>query len=121
MDLASGIERHPRGVAISTGGMVMAWEGTSDRRERLPHDWPIRRPRVLRGASYRCQVQTDGIPCGEPANEVDHIVHGDDHSPENLQAICRWHHGRKTAAEGAAARKPRPTGRREPERHPGLL
>ncbi|BCJ41661.1 HNH endonuclease [Actinoplanes ianthinogenes] len=99
----------------------MAWEGTSDRRSRLPSDWAVRRLRVLRAAAYRCQVKDeDARPCGEPANEVDHINAGDDHRPENLQAICRWHHGRKTAAEGAAARRPRPTARREPERHPGL-
>ena len=98
----------------------MAWDGTSDRSERLPSDWPIRRLRVLRAASYRCQVKTDGMPCGEPANEVDHIEPGADDRPENLQAICRWHHGRKSSAEGAAARRPRPTQRREPERHPGL-
>ncbi|GAB1641749.1 HNH endonuclease signature motif containing protein [Krasilnikovia sp. MM14-A1259] len=97
----------------------MSWE-TSDRRARLPRDWPVRRQRVLRAASYRCQIKAHGIPCGEPAAEVDHIERGDDHSYENLQAICRWHHARKTAAEAAAARKPRPTQRREPERHPGL-
>ncbi|GAA2843797.1 hypothetical protein Acy02nite_68310 [Actinoplanes cyaneus] len=118
--LARWIERRT-GALSRTPGDRMAWEGTSDRRSRLPHDWPLRRLRVLRAAGYRCQVRgLDGRPCGAPANEVDHIEHGDDHDLRNLQAICRWHHGQKTSAEGAAARQPRPTQRREPERHPGL-
>lgn len=99
----------------------MAWEGTSDRRARLPHDWAIRRLRILRAAGYRCEVRGEEGPCGEPANEVDHIEAGDNHDPSNLRAICRWHHARKSSAEGAAARQPRPSRRRDPERHPGML
>lgn len=99
----------------------MAWEGSS-RRARLPSDWAIRRLRVLRSAGYRCQVRDDlGAPCGEPAREVDHIERGDNHDYANLQAICRYHHGRKTAAEAAQARKPRAVQARAREPHPGLL
>lgn len=99
----------------------MAWEG-SDRASRLPHDWQARRIRVLRRDGYRCQARllTGGL-CLQPASEVDHIVPGDDHRPENLRAICRSCHGRKTAAEGNAARKRLPPKRRPPERHPGAL
>ncbi|WP_375151143.1 HNH endonuclease [Pantoea sp. ANP04] len=52
---------------------------------------------------------------------MDHVRPGDDHSLDNLRAICRSCHGRKTAAEGNAARKRLPPKRRPPERHPGLL
>jgi hypothetical protein len=38
-----------------------------------------------------------------PATDVDHIVAGDDHEPSNLQALCRFHHARKSAREGASA------------------
>lgn len=98
----------------------MAWEG-SDRAARLPSDWAVRRLRILRRDGYRCQVPLDAGPrCLEPAGEVDHIEHGDNHEPENLRAICRWHHGKKTAAEGNAARRP-VSRRRPPEAHPGML
>ncbi|GAA4981328.1 hypothetical protein GCM10023317_05160 [Actinopolymorpha pittospori] len=98
----------------------MAWEG-STRRARLPDDWPVRRLRVLRRDGYRCQVRDElGVLCGEPGNEVDHISPGDDHGYDNLQTICRWHHGRKTAAEGNAARR-RVSRARPAESHPGML
>ena len=98
----------------------MGW-GSSDRRDRLPADWTARRMRVLRRDHYQCQATDSlGVKCGRPANQADHIIPGDDHSYENLQALCAWHHARKSSAEGAAARRPRPTRRREPEPHPSL-
>lgn len=99
----------------------MAWD-TSDRKSRLPSDWTVRRVRVLRRDGYRCQARDSlGIQCGDPANQVDHIVHGDDHDYDNLQSLCRWHHARKSSAEGAAARKPKARQAREPEAHPGMI
>lgn len=99
----------------------MAWEG-SDRKSRLPSDWQLRRIRVLRRDNYRCRaVDSTGKRCDAKANQVDHIIAGDDHSLENLQALCEWHHGRKSSAEGNAARRPRATQRRPPEAHPGML
>jgi 5-methylcytosine-specific restriction protein A len=100
----------------------MAWEGTSDRKERLPSDWSTRRVRVLRRDSYRCQARDSlGVVCGEPANQVDHIVPGDDHDLDNLQSLCRWHHARKSSAEGHAARRPRESRFRVGEQHPGSI
>lgn len=94
----------------------MGWEN-SNRREHLPADWQKRRARVLHVASHRCQVvSATGERCTAPANEVDHIIAGDDHAYTNLQAICRDHHRAKTAAEAHAARNLR---RRQPESHPG--
>lgn len=99
----------------------MAWD-TSDRRLRLPDDWPIRRLRVLRRDGYKCQARDSlGIMCGAPANQADHIEHGDNHELDNLQALCSWHHNRKSSAEGAAARRPKLRQRREPEPHPGMV
>lgn len=101
----------------------MAWtsDSTSDRGARLPSDWSTRRVRVLRRDGYRCQARdSTGVLCGKPANQVDHIVHGDDHELANLQALCRWHHARKSSAEGVAARRPRASRTRAPEPHPGM-
>lgn len=96
----------------------MAWEG-STRGARLPDDWQERRLRVLRRDGYRCQIpDSHGVPCLEPAGEVDHVERGDDHALENLRAACRACHARKSSAEGNAARLRR---RRPPERHPGLI
>lgn len=95
-----------------------AWQG-STRRSRLPHDWATRRVRVLRRDGYKCQARNAmGTPCLAPAGEVDHITPGDDHDLENLQAMCKRCHARKSSAEGNAAR---PKRLRVPEAHPGLL
>lgn len=98
----------------------MAWHG-SDRRERLPGNWQTLRLRVLRRDGWRCQARmSDGTQCDEPARDCDHIIPGDDHRLANLQALCPWHHARKTAGEGAEARRPRATQAREPEKHPAF-
>lgn len=39
-----------------------------------------------------------------PANEVDHINGHENHNPENLQALCRVCHGRKTQKEAELAK-----------------
>lgn len=99
--------------------MPGGWAG-SDRRERLPPDWRSITMRILARDNHQCRApMSNGTPCGAPANQVDHIVAGDDHSDGNLQALCRWHHARKSSGEGNAARF-RPTNRRPAERHPGL-
>lgn len=99
----------------------MGWE-TSNRRAELPEDWSTRRVRVLRRDSYKCQARdSQGVLCGAPANQVDHIEPGPDHSEDNLRALCRWHHDRKSSREGVAARRPKVSRARPAERHPGLL
>lgn len=100
--------------------MPGGWVG-STRRQRLPADWHIIAARILTRDGHQCRaVLTDGTRCTERATDVDHIVRGDDHSDANLQSLCGWHHKRKTAAEGNAARPAPPTNKRPPERHPGL-
>lgn len=99
----------------------MAWDG-STRRARLPKDWPRKRARVLRRDDHACTMAfSDGRVCGLPANQVDHIEPGDDHSMANLRALCEWCHRHKSAQEGGTAaaltrvrtHRPKPT-------HPAL-
>ncbi len=97
----------------------MPWD-TSTRKAELPSDWAARRMRVLRRDHYRCRARySDGRYCEAPANQVDHIKPGNDHDEDNLEALCRWHHARKSAQEGVAARKPRPSRVAPREAHPG--
>lgn len=108
-------------LLLPRGGELMAWEN-SDRKARLPRDWSTRRVRVLRRDGYKCQARdSTGALCAAPANQVDHVEHGDNHDLSNLQALCRWHHARKSSREGVAARRPRQGQARPPEPHPGLL
>lgn len=97
----------------------MAWAG-SDRASRLPSDWPRRRTRVLARDAGICQLGDPG--CTVTATEVDHVVHGDDHSLTNLQAVCTRCHAAKSAREGAYARHGNRALRLRPsERHPGAV
>lgn len=98
------------------------WAG-SNRRAELPPGWYSRiRPRILRRDKGVCQwrMAVGGI-CEAHANQVDHIRDPNDHRDENLQALCKRHHDRKSSAEGNAARAPRPSRRRQPEPHPGAI
>lgn len=72
----------------------------------------------------QCQwVRADtGNICGARANQVDHIQHGDDHSLTNLQALCAWHHNKKSASEGGAGRAAARRAAASPvATHPGVL
>jgi 5-methylcytosine-specific restriction endonuclease McrA len=56
--------------------------GTSTRKARLPANWPQLRRYVLDCDAYVCHA------CHQPgADQVDHVVAGDDHREENLAAI----------------------------------
>lgn len=98
------------------------WQG-SNRRDRLPKDWPAIRARILKRDGYACQHKDDdGLRCGAHTNQVDHIINGDDHSDANLQALCHPHHKVKSAREGSRAAHARYIPRNRPqEKHPGLL
>jgi 5-methylcytosine-specific restriction protein A len=96
------------------------WKG-SNRRAELPADWETAiRPRILARDGYQCTWIEDGVRCTARATDVDHIGDKHDHSDENLRGICDWHHKKRTAAQGNAARKRVPEKRR-PEPHPGLI
>jgi hypothetical protein len=100
----------------------MAW-ATSDRKSRLPSNWPILRQAVLERCGGRCEVlKKDGKRCRDKATEVDHVIAGDDHSLANLRGICAWHHARKSAREGVDAKRALNSILfRAPETHPGLI
>lgn len=105
--------------------MSGGWRG-SDRRQRLPDDWPKRRRRILKRDGYRCTHRDDyGDRCVEPATDVDHIRPGDNHADSNLASLCGYHHRKKSSGEGGAARAiaRRVNARKfsRVEDHPGLL
>ena len=96
----------------------MAWE-TQKRRNELPTNWSSLRLSVLRRDRRTCQARFDG--CVGTATEVDHIYRGNDHSEDNLRAICKPCHSFKSSIEGHEARaRRRALKKRPPERHPGM-
>jgi len=80
-----------------------SWRGWDP---RYDFAWKRLRAAVLDRDEHLCQ------PCRRAgrltlATEVDHVTPrslGGSESPENMQAICKACHRRKTAAEGASAR-----------------
>lgn len=100
--------------------MPSGW-ANSNRRAELPSNWRREiRPAVLERDGYQCRAVDNDQRCTEAATDVDHIGDRHDHSLTNLQALCRWHHDRKTSADrNAMQRRPSTTRPREP--HPGLL
>lgn len=107
----------------------MAWE-TSDRKAFLPDNWTQLRASILARAGGRCEViKKNGRRCFDKPNAVDHIIpHAEGGTDEvaNLQAICPWHHQKKSSAEGGRGSqrsyaKMRESVLREPEKHPGLI
>lgn len=65
----------------------------STRSKRLPKDWSTRRKHIMKRDNGTC------YKCGDKADQVDHIEPGDDHSFDNLAAICETCHRKKTAQE----------------------
>jgi len=110
----------------------MPWE--TSRRRKDPPGWSKIRTAVLTRANGMCEHThleespqgSTTLRCTYPAQDVDHIVNvanGGSNSLDNLQALCDWHHKRKTQTEAQAARKAKgiQTERRATPRHPGLL
>lgn len=99
----------------------MTWEG-SNRREELPDDWEERVQAIRTRSGNRCEIVGIRGRCRRPMEDCDHKVPGNDHSLDNLQAICKPHHAFKTAQEANAAKRTKAALRYRPaERHPGLL
>lgn len=96
------------------------WSG-SDRQKRLPSDWAYLRGQVIHRAGGQCEaLLREGNRCSEQGTDVDHVEPGDNHQLTNLQLLCRWHHNKKSAAEGNRARR-RLTEARPREKHPGVI
>ena len=104
----------------------MAWEG-SNRSSRLPSNWKMLRLFVLKRDNFKCQWYDPSLRrrCLKVATEVDHIRAGDNHDPDNLQALCTAHHKRKSGREGNEAmnakRKQINNKFRRTETHPSLM
>ena len=100
----------------------MPWS-TSDRRERLPADWPQRVAHVKKRDGGRCRwiLEKTKRRCPRDGTYVDHKIPGDDHSYANLQLLCEFHHKKKSAKEGHAARWPKRKVPLRTERQPGAL
>lgn len=98
----------------------MAGWRTSNRSARLPPDWEVIAAFIRARDGYRCTWTEAGRRCHGPADEVDHIIPGDDHRPANLRSLCLPHHRRKSSLEGSGARWGHPMPRAA-ERHPGML
>jgi 5-methylcytosine-specific restriction enzyme A len=104
----------------------MSGWANSDRRQRLPDNWPSIVRRIKRRDGNQCrEIMPNGVRCPEVGTDVDHVIPGDDHRDSNLRLLCEWHHQRKSSREGgqAAAKKRRKnaTKFRRDEAHPGLL
>jgi 5-methylcytosine-specific restriction protein A len=100
----------------------MGWE-TSDRRARLPKDWPKRRAETRRRANGRCEgISLRGErrwhvdECNGVGTDCDHDKRGDDHSLSNLRWLSAECHKAKTQNEARLPPKARPR-----PRHPGVI
>lgn len=86
-----------------------AWRrapGDPPRRTTMPKDWKQRRAQVLARDGGRCRCEgctrcEGGVPCSNPATDVDHIGARDDHSLINLRALCQSCHAYKTGRTGS--------------------
>jgi len=104
------------------------WD-SSNRSSRLPGNWDSIRQTVRKRDGYQCTwvdiVEGKRVRCPRPADDVDHIKPGDDHSPQNLRSLCHPHHATKTSWEGhranAAQRSKVHKKFRRTETHPGLI
>lgn len=96
----------------------MPWN-TSNRRARLPGNWPRIVRDILSRDKNTCKLKFPG--CLLRATEVDHIDRGDNHAYSNLQAVCKKCHATKSAREGRQAQLSRRALRKRPvESHPGV-
>ena len=102
----------------------VAWDEKYGAR-RLPasREWQRIRQAVAKRAGYQCEsLMRDGSRCTFVGAECDHIADRNDHSMQNLQWLCSWHHAMKTKREaraGVMAARARNMPR-EPK-HPGLI
>lgn len=71
----------------------VSWSGQSDRKRSLPALGYEEKLFIRERDFHVCRI------CGEPAQEVDHIIEAADggtNAPSNLQLLCDSHHARKT-------------------------
>jgi 5-methylcytosine-specific restriction protein A len=96
------------------------WE-TSNRRTQLPHNWTAITALIKERDSGQCtEFMRDGTRCPDRGTDVDHIEPGNHHHLDNLRLLCKWHHNKKSSAEGNQNRQYL-TERRPKEKHPGII
>jgi hypothetical protein len=96
------------------------WQG-SDRRQRLPDNWPTLAREVHKRSGWQCEFKLpSGRRCPRRADGgVDHIQNDDNHDLKNLRDTCHHHHGKKSSQEGATAKAEIAELKRRPaEQHP---
>lgn len=97
----------------------MTW-GDEKGRE-LPSNWESQIvPDIKKRDGGRCRwILPSKRRCPRAGVEVDHIGDPDDHSYRNLRLLCVFHHGKRTARQGIAARAARKAKKFRPgEDHP---
>ena len=104
---------------------MAGWQG-STRRATLPPDWYKLRQAVKARDKGKCRCpgcpKCVGGPCITPGTDCDHIGSRTNHALTNLRLLCGACHLHRTGRQGGTApRKARPTGKRPPEQHPGVL
>lgn len=107
--------------------MATGWIKNTPSR-KLPPDWPERVIAIKNRAFGQCEhtMQHNMQRCPERGRDVDHIVERSDGGTDrldNLQLLCKYHHGQKTgqhAGQKSQARR-RERERRNKRKHPGLM
>lgn len=104
----------------------MPWDNSPEKRERDKRvygdpQYKANRKLALKRADGRCEEITGGRPCGSRDRvQVDHVIpvsQGGTHHLDNLRALCKPCHDRKTAQEGKGYRR---GGRKRREADPVL-
>lgn len=97
----------------------MTWG--SEKGRDLPPDWESRIvPAIKARDGGRCKWRLpSGQRCPRPGTDVDHMGDPDDHRLFSLRLLCGHHHDKRTAKQGAAARRERKAKKfRRDEEHP---
>lgn len=104
--------------------MSGGWQN-SDRRSRLPSNWPAITTAIHLRSGGICEVikTSTGQRCTNPANGgVDHIDRDGGDGFENLRDTCHFHHSKKSSKEGNDAKAAKKALKKRPqEEHPGAI
>jgi 5-methylcytosine-specific restriction protein A len=77
----------------------------SQRKSELPDNWGELREAQLQKDGFRCVwILPSGRRCPHPATDVDH--YGAKWNHKKLRSLCGTHHDKRTAKQGAAAKRP---------------
>lgn len=110
----------------------MRWQNRRTDRDRIFKTayWRKLRQQVLDRDGHRCQLCGCQLTTGQPRHprnfECDHIGNRTDNSLNNLRALCRNCHKKRSSHQGGTSPRhkyvPSPKLRRnQTEKHPGLL